>query len=196
VLRVGIQAATTAVRNKVVAILAETGGTEVCAPEAPAVQVILYAAQSPQEQVALLEPTLLPPPRALFFDLNGAISAETAALLGFLGYLPAAVLPQQLLGGLHEVASGLPYAPEPRAGRFHQARAAGPLTAEDRELLRLAGRGYTQEQMATVLHLTRPTLQRRVQTVKRRVGLEPRLPLIVAAERLGFSSGRKGETAL
>jgi DNA-binding CsgD family transcriptional regulator len=187
-LRVGVLAPTVAMESQVAGRLLETGGAEVCAPDAVSVQVFLYAAQTPQEQVRLLEPTLLPPPKALLFDLSGGIGPETAALLGFLGYLPAAVPEPQLVNGLQEVAGGFPYAPEPRAGRFHQAREAGPLTAEARQLLRLAGQGYTQEQMAEALHLTRATLQRRVRAVKLRVGLDPRLPLIAAAERLGFGA--------
>ena len=56
--------------------------------------------------------------------------------------------------------------------------------------------GFSQELMAEELHLTRATLQRRVSALKKRLGLDSRVPLIVAAERLGFippgSSARLG----
>jgi hypothetical protein len=67
-------------------------------------------------------------------------------------------------------------------------RERGCPTGEERQLLQLAGRGCTQEQMEAELGLTRSTLRRRVRALKQRLGLGGH-PLILGALQLGFVPG-------
>jgi DNA-binding CsgD family transcriptional regulator len=148
--------------------------------------VWLCAARANQEFVALLD-TLPAAPRAVLLDLLGVVGPEVAALHGCSGYLTPAVSWQRQLFCLENVAAGLHDAPDPSAVAFHAAWRRGALTDLQQQILRLAARDVTREEMAEQLGMAQPTLERRITGLRRRLDLGRRQSLAAKAVALGFA---------
>jgi DNA-binding NarL/FixJ family response regulator len=169
-------------------MLRALGGIEISDPSAEAPDVVIDAAHSPSEFVALLGADFEPHPRSLVLDLAGLIDSKVAALLGVLGYVRADCLPDHLRYGLREVAQGYPYAQEPFGGVFYHTRQNTLLTIEQKRILSLEAQGRTREQIEAALDIPSGTLSHRITELRKKLGVPPNEHLSLAAAKMGFGA--------
>lgn len=175
-------------REQAEPILRGVGGVEVGDPRRREARVVLYAVHAPRELVALLRPSFEPHPRSLVLDLEGAIDLKVAALRGLLGYLRRGCTPEQYRRGVAQVADGYTYAPESLGAPFYQAWESPRLTGEMRQMLDLIACGRTHEQICEALGVSTGALRRRLDEIRKRLCLERRANLALAAAGCGFGS--------
>lgn len=72
--------------------------------------------------------------------------------------------------------------------RFHDAWRRGTLSREQKQILRLAARGYTHPQMAPEIGMSEATLEREITRLRARLGMRRRETLPAKAIELGFSA--------
>jgi DNA-binding CsgD family transcriptional regulator len=183
-LRAEVRARTREIGESVEAALRALGGVEIIDPAREQSQVVVYAASSPSELIALLGPDFTPHPRAA---LLASIEPRVAALLGFLGYLRPECTAERHCYCLQAAADGDPCAPEPFDREFHRGREHGALTVECKRVLNLLARGRTHEQIQRELPIGASTLKRRVQHLRKALRLaSPENLALAAARRMGL----------
>jgi DNA-binding NarL/FixJ family response regulator len=165
-LQVEVRARTQAIREGVEAAVRDLGGVEIIDPATQEPEVVVYAASSPRELIALLGPHFTPHERAVLLDLEASIAPRVAALHGFLGYLRPQCPAEQRRDCLEAVADGDPDAPRPFGRELRRAREEGALTAECKRILDLLARGRTHEQIQRELPISASTLKRRIQHLR------------------------------
>jgi hypothetical protein len=163
------------------------GGFAVLEGQLVPAAVALYAAHAARELMSLQRSPGPQPPRGVLLDLEGAIGAEAGVLLGMCGYLHPDSLPWQQRYCLRQVACGCPYAAEPYDGLFYLTREQGALEADELRLLSMLAHGFNHLQVQAALHVSEPTLKRRVGALRRRLALRRGESLAVyATRRLGL----------
>jgi two-component system, NarL family, response regulator LiaR len=113
---------------------------------------------------------------------------------GALGYFPKSAPRPYLLDGIRKVADGIPYLPAGIAQKLFKSlremkvpagRSASdePLTVRQQELLALLGEGRSDEEIASLLHLSEATVRSHVHHILQRLGLETRAQVVAFANR-------------
>jgi DNA-binding NarL/FixJ family response regulator len=186
-IQVGILCRALGTREVVEARLRELDGVAVGALPREEPDAVVYAVHSPPELVALLDANFAPHPHGVLLDLLGEVGVETAAMLGVLGYVRWDDPPERQRYCLQAAVRGLPYAPDPLDGLFHQTRKEKPLTTIEKQILSLAARDYTHEQIVAAAATSDGTLRRTAKELRQKLGVKPGRDLGMAAARLGFS---------
>jgi DNA-binding NarL/FixJ family response regulator len=106
---------------------------------------------------------------------------------GAAGYLPNSSSPKIMVAALRLVAAGGKYLPpEVLAEPVHPVRV--PVTARQRDVLRLLLKGYSNQRIAAELSISESTVKQHAHAVFDALGVSTRAQLIAAAARGGIAA--------
>jgi DNA-binding CsgD family transcriptional regulator len=185
-LRVGVLSRDSEQRAMLQTKLRRLESLQLCDPHTDQPHVLLCAAYSASETVALLASLPERHPRAVLLDRAIMIGPRIAALHGFLGYLAGEPSLQQYMVCFRKVAYNLPDASSPYDLNFLRYVQSGALDEEERSILQLSVYDYPQEQQAQQLHLSVSTLKRRLAQLKEKLELGRYHSVAAAAVELGL----------
>jgi DNA-binding NarL/FixJ family response regulator len=101
---------------------------------------------------------------------------------GAAGYLSKACPREGRVHALRLVAAGVPYLPPELLPRHIRI----PVTARQRDVLRLLLRGYSNERIAAELSISKSTVKQHARAVFTALGVANRTQLMAAAAKRGF----------
>jgi DNA-binding NarL/FixJ family response regulator len=193
------------VRQGLVATLEDEPDFEVVGAASSAEEALTLVGQS-QPDVVLLDlelpglsgveaiPRLLeasPSTRVLVFtayDTDERVIATIRA--GAKGYLLKGAAVSEITGAIRAVAGGgtalAPSAAAKLADAVRAPRGAGPLTAREREVLRLIAQGLLGKQIAGVLSITERTVKFHTASLIRKLGADNRAQAVAVAAQRGL----------
>ncbi|MFE8034439.1 LuxR C-terminal-related transcriptional regulator [Thiohalocapsa marina] len=126
----------------------------------------------------------------LVADMRSALDCGAA------GYIPKSTPRELLLSALQLVLAGGTYAPPALVQAGKQPGASGnattptadpaALTSRQQQILRMIGRGYSNKQIATELHLAENTVKVHVTNILRQLGVGNRTEAVTLARERGF----------
>ncbi len=120
-------------------------------------------------------------------SFSGQDSVLPAVRAGVAGYLLKDVGPAELAGALRSVHhGGAPLHPRVAAAVMHSVTQRDPLTAREREVLRLIGRGLSNRLIARELVLSEKTVKAHVSAILAKLGVADRTQAALLAVRDGL----------
>ncbi|MGH3813764.1 MAG: response regulator [Pseudonocardiaceae bacterium] len=120
-------------------------------------------------------------------SFSGQDSVLPAVRAGVAGYLHKDIGPTELAGALRSVHhGGAPLHPRVAATVMHSVTDRDPLTAREREVLRLIGRGLSNRLIARELVLSEKTVKAHVSAILGKLGVADRTQAALLAVRDGL----------
>ncbi len=120
-------------------------------------------------------------------SFSGQDSVLPAVRAGVAGYLLKDIGPAELAGALRSVHhGGAPLHPRVAATVMHSVTDRDPLTAREREVLRLIGRGLSNRLIARELVLSEKTVKTHVSAILGKLGVADRTQAALLAVRDGL----------
>lgn len=120
-------------------------------------------------------------------SFSGQDSVLPAVRAGVAGYLLKDIGPAELAGALRSVHhGGAPLHPRVAATVMHSVTDRDPLTAREREVLRLIGRGLSNRLIARELVLSEKTVKAHVSAILGKLGVADRTQAALLAVRDGL----------